>query len=341
MLTAYRCYDVLLNVNTVTESPTMFARRVFESLACGTPVISSESVGMSRMLGRHVRVTRNAEETSEHLGELLGDEEARIREGHLAYRYVHENHTYRHRINEVFRRVGIKPLGSEQPSVSVLMPTMRPENVLRCLDNFKKQSYPNKELILILNNAEFDLNAIREKTNFVPNVQVLHVQGRTTLGGCLNRGVEVASGKYVAKMDDDDHYGERFLSDSVLASSFSDAEVVGKGLFFVYFETDDATALFDRTTEHTYMSFVTGGTLFVQSDVFRDIPFDSISVREDTNFQRAVTQAGCRIYSADRFNYVRVRKRGLSNHSDQTPDTQFLKRCRDHTAGLDLNRVMI
>ena len=65
MLTAYRCYDVLLNVNTVSESSTMFARRVFESLACGTPVISSESVGMTRMLGEHVRVTRSMEETAE------------------------------------------------------------------------------------------------------------------------------------------------------------------------------------------------------------------------------------------------------------------------------------
>ena len=187
MLTAYRCYDVLLNVNTVTESPTMFSRRVFESLACGTPVISSESVGMSRMLGEHVRVTRSMEETTDHLLELLGDEEARVREGHLAYRHVHENHTYRHRMNEVFRRVGLESLVSKQPSVSVLMPTMRPENVSRCLDNFKKQTYPNKELVLILNNAEFDLDAIREHTDLIPNVRVLHVDGRTTLGDCLNR----------------------------------------------------------------------------------------------------------------------------------------------------------
>ena len=83
MLTAYRCYDVMLNVNTIADSPTMFARRVFESLACGTPVISSESVGMTRMLEGHVRVTRSLEETKKHLQELMGDEEARVREGPL------------------------------------------------------------------------------------------------------------------------------------------------------------------------------------------------------------------------------------------------------------------
>ena len=342
MLTAYRCYDVMLNVNTITGSPTMFARRIFESLACATPVISSESVGMTRMLGEHVRVSHSAEETAGHLQELLGDEEARIREGHLAYRFVHENHTYRHRMNEVFRRVGLDPLGSEQPPVSVLMPTMRPQNVARCLENFTKQTYQNKELILILNNAEFDVDAIRRDAESIPNTQVLHVEGRTTLGDCLNRGVEAASGVYVAEMDDDDHYGERYLSDHVLAASFSDAEVVGKGLYFMYFEAADTTALRQAIPEHTFTSSVTtGGTLFIRTDVCREIPFDSISLKEDTNFQRAAARAGCRVYSADRFNFIRVRTRRSINHSDPTPDAEFLKRCRAQTPGLDLDRAMI
>ena len=341
MLTAYRCYDVLLNVNTVSESPTMFARRVFESLACGTPVISSESVAMSRMLGDHVRITRSREDTERHLLDLMGDEEARIREGHQAYRHVHENHTYRQRMDEVFRRVGLDPPTSEQPGVSVLMPTMRPENVARCLDNFKKQTYPKKELILILNNAEFDLDSIRREAELIPNVQVLHVEGRTTLGHCLNRGVEAASGQYIAKMDDDDHYGDRYLSDAVLAASFSNAEIVGKGSFFMYFEESDTTALAEVTREHTFTSFVTGGTLFIRTEVARENPFDSVSLREDTNLLHAASQAGCRIYSADRFNFVRVRTRRLSNHADQTPDAGFLKKCRDRTQGLDLERVLI
>ena len=343
MLTAYRCYDVMLNVNTITESPTMFARRVFESLACGTPVVSQDSVGMREMLGEHVRVTRSAEETAGHIEELLGDEEARIREGHLAYRHVHENHTYRHRMNEVFRRVGLPPLDTGQPPVSVLMPTMRPENVRQCLENFTKQTYENKELILILNNAEFDLDAIRRDAGLIPNVQVLHVEGRTTLGDSLNLGVEAASGKYVAKMDDDDYYGERYLSDATLAASFADADIVGKGLYFVYFEASDTTALREAIPEHTLTSsaVTTGGTLFVQTEVTREIPFGSISLKEDTNFQRAAIQAGCRVYSADRFNFVRVRGRQLSDHSDTTPDAEFLKRCRDFSPGLDLGRAMI
>ena len=341
MLTAYRCYDVMLNVNTVSDSPTMFSRRVFESLACGTPVISSDSAGMSEMLGEHVRVARSRENTIDHLLELMGDDEARAREGHRAYRYVHETHTYRHRMGEVFRRIGLDSLVPEQPSVSVLMPTMRPENVSQCLENFSKQVYPHKELILILNNAEFDLDAIRKEIEGIPNVQVLYVDGRTTLGDCLNRGVEAASGQYVAKMDDDDYYGERYLSDSVLAASFSDAEVVGKGSFYMYFEDSDTTALAEVAREHTFTHFVTGGTLFIRADVARKIPFDSISLREDTNFLHAAGQAGCRIYAADRFNFIRVRTRRLSDHIDPTPDTEFQRRCRDRTPGLDLERVLI
>ena len=109
MLTAYRCYDVMLNANSVTESPTMFPRRVLESLACGTPVVSTDSVGMSQMLGHHVSVTRCAKETADHLGALLSHEEMRRREGHLAYRYVHEHHTYRHRMDEMLKKIGLKP----------------------------------------------------------------------------------------------------------------------------------------------------------------------------------------------------------------------------------------
>lgn len=43
---AYKGYKIALNVNSVIDSPTMFSRRVFECLACNTPVISTYSRGI-------------------------------------------------------------------------------------------------------------------------------------------------------------------------------------------------------------------------------------------------------------------------------------------------------
>ena len=104
------------------------------------------------------------------------------------------------------------------------------------LENFAKQSYQEKELLLILNNASFDIDAIRTQTQALSNVCILQMKKRSTLAACLNRGVETASGEYIAKMDDDDYYGERYLSDMMLAANFSDAEVLGKGTYFAYME---------------------------------------------------------------------------------------------------------
>ena len=43
LLTEYRRYACFLNVNSVKSSPTMCSRRVFELLACRTPVVSTPS----------------------------------------------------------------------------------------------------------------------------------------------------------------------------------------------------------------------------------------------------------------------------------------------------------
>lgn len=44
----------VININTVKDSKTMFARRVFEAMACGRVVISNESIGMRELFPGHV-----------------------------------------------------------------------------------------------------------------------------------------------------------------------------------------------------------------------------------------------------------------------------------------------
>ena len=44
----------IININTVKDSKTMFARRVFEAMACGRVVISNESIGMRELFPERV-----------------------------------------------------------------------------------------------------------------------------------------------------------------------------------------------------------------------------------------------------------------------------------------------
>ena len=45
----HKSYDWSVNINTVTDSSTMFAGRCYELLACGCPLLSNYSYGMSRL----------------------------------------------------------------------------------------------------------------------------------------------------------------------------------------------------------------------------------------------------------------------------------------------------
>ncbi len=67
MVKAYKKYRVFLNVNSVKDSPTMFARRVFELLASGTPVISNYSRGIVELLGEDtVFISESEADTRKH-----------------------------------------------------------------------------------------------------------------------------------------------------------------------------------------------------------------------------------------------------------------------------------
>ena len=339
MAAAYRCHDVVLNA--AGSSPTAVPRRVFESLACGTPVVSTDSPVLRDLLGDCVRLTRSAAGTTSHLEALLNDDETHAHEAHLGYRSVHRHHTWRHRLDAIMARIGLPPPERPRPGVSVVMPVMRPCNVARAVANFVRQSHPDKELLLVLNNARFDLDYIRETVRSVEHVQVLEIPGAPTLGACLNEGVGQASGRYVAKMDDDDHYGAEYLSDLVLAARFSGAEITGKATYYAYVESRDVMALRVVESEHAWVSGVTGATLFVERDVLNHVPFRKVRSSVDLFFARDARAAGCRAYSADRFNYVALRRRDLASHTWKMSADRFLERCRHPQHGLYLPRAMI
>ncbi|WP_386693737.1 glycosyltransferase [Lonepinella sp. MS14435] len=66
----YRDYLVSLNVNTITDSPTMFSRRVVEILACGGILVSTPSVAMEKLFRDYCHIVHSEEEAVELLTRL-------------------------------------------------------------------------------------------------------------------------------------------------------------------------------------------------------------------------------------------------------------------------------
>ena len=61
-------------------------------------------------------------------------------------------------------------------------------------------------------------------------------------------------------MEDDDYYGENYLSDMMLAADFSGAEILGKGTYFVHMKAGNKTALRSVASQHEFTDFVAGAT---------------------------------------------------------------------------------
>ena len=341
VLMAYRSYKVFLNVNTVTNSPTMFSRRVFELLACGTPVISTQSVGVQKMLGDFVKITHNYAETNEHIDVLLNDEEVRQKLAHTGYRYVHENHTYKHRLEYILGKLQIKDKSLlTQPLVSVVAATNRPEYLENCLENYTRQKYTHKELLLVLNNNSYNLEEVRQKVSSLPNVKVFQVDEEKTLGECLNLGVDNSIGDYIAKFDDDDLYGSHFLGDMILPFSYTNAAIVGKQTYYGYLESQNKLVVRFLGREHLYTKLVSGGTMVIKRQVFDRVRFPYKPFGTDTAFLKSCAESELKIWSSDKYNFIQVRKPDTSKHTWKIDEQDYLKKCQVVSNKLNLAQVM-
>lgn len=335
MLTAYRAYKVFLNVNSVADSPSMCARRVFEITASGTPVVSTRSEAIPRFFDQaEVPVVDSEEEARQTLRALVRSPELNARTAHLGQRRIWRGHTYAHRAVEVLEAAGLgHDAGGrafrdrlDLPETSILVSTNRPhqlEHVLKTVAGFEEVE---TELILVAHGfqpQEAEVRA-RAKELGIERLSLCIEPVESSLGECLNRAVEMASGEVLTKVDDDDLYGPQYLADLLRAMRFSGAEVVGKQAHYMHLAGPDATLLRFAHREHRWTDFVMGPTITGRAEVFRDHPFASVSRSEDTGFLSRVAEAGGRIYSADRFNFCQMRGVTTAGHAWGASETDLL-----------------
>jgi spore maturation protein CgeB len=335
----YKHYAGFLNVNTIQESPTMFSRRVFEILASGTPVISSPSVGMERMLGEVVLTPTSKADVRDAILCVTGDKPFRDRLGARGVRIVMQSHTYARRVAAMAEIIGAPPVIQRRKRVAVVCVSRRPDFIARAFENFTRQTYADKQFFFVMHSEQFDMADVEAFTRKSPGTQLLRIPPDAKLGDGLNAALEQADSDFFAKMDDDDYYTHHYLADSMLAFEYTDAGLVGKNSYFCYLEALDVLAVRFPNKELTYTKRVCGATLLGNRRAVGSIRFGSFDRGTDTDFVDKCLKAGCRIYSTSRFNFIAHRRADVSTHTWTLDAREFLSNCDVVRKGLDLDFV--
>jgi len=319
MLTAYKAYKVFLNVNSVTDSPSMCARRIFEITAAGSCVVSTPSAAIAEFFpGNEIPTADNRHDAAHLLKALTANPDYAQRLVHKAQRRIWAEHTFSHRAQSI--AAAARPaLAAPAPraQVSVLVSSFRPQQLDHVIAGVAAQQGVDVQLVYLAHGFEVDDAAFRRKCleAGILDVVVLQEPGQTLLGECLNAAVARADGRFSTKWDDDDIYSPMYLGDQVNAMMYSEAEVVGKRAHYMHLAGAGATILRNPQLEHRFVEAVSGPTIFAATDTFRRIPFHPVQRGEDSRFLGDVIESGGRVYSADRFNYCQMRGADVASHT--------------------------
>lgn len=101
------------------------------------------------------------------------------------------------------------------PLVSVIIPTYKRANYLnRAIDSVLKQTYKNIEIIVVDDNSPDSKERISTKkliSEHITTNKIKYIELDNNYGGAIarNKGLELAAGKYVCFLDDDDEFLEK------------------------------------------------------------------------------------------------------------------------------------
>ena len=299
MVKAYKKYKVFLNVNSVKNSPTMFSRRVFELLACGTPVISTYSRGIVDLLGEDlVFISESEAETQKHLQTLLNDDNAWHRASVRGIRKVMEEHTYAGRLRFMLDKVGIDIPERVLPSIGVVARLESKEEIDSLVASLRRQTF-RPLCVFALSKEPFETPEIKRLRNTLGEIRLIAVPLMTDSAfRCI---IEQSECRYLAFMDVRDVYGANYLKDYALAAMYSGGgEFFGKHSFMVCTGNNHEIKLHRGGQEFRQVSSVSSASLVVRKDALSEEIF------RQTLSSRTFKMHEAKILSLDRFNYLQT-----------------------------------
>ncbi|WP_156802479.1 glycosyltransferase [Corynebacterium lubricantis] len=135
---SYRNHIAHLNVNSVTNSPTMFSRRIVEIPASGGVVLSAEGRGIRESIGETIASSNDPETIGALIFAWTSDENQRRHEIWRQMRTIFRAHTAKSALLIAFRTAGVCVSEPQRSTYAVIVPRL----TASILSDLKRQSYP-------------------------------------------------------------------------------------------------------------------------------------------------------------------------------------------------------
>ena len=198
----YKRYPIMLSVNSVKGSETMFARRVPEALICKTSVITTPSISIRKHFPG-VFMKRTNAEVSNTILMLLRNNSFREKHNHVMMRNVLVSHTYFNRMVQICKTIKVKP-----PEYKLKVVVLYDDEKVNTF--IKEQNYPNIVKSLKINDNVIDDIFINRKVE----------------------DKEIEDLGFVVVMNSNYQYGKYYVTDSILSFQFNEhIDIIGKACY--------------------------------------------------------------------------------------------------------------
>ncbi|EOB3524442.1 glycosyltransferase [Enterococcus faecalis] len=297
---AYKGYRFMLNVNSVIQSPTMFSRRVFEGLASGTPILSSYSEGILEIFDNIVMISEKPSELRKQLKLISENDRSYYRKSLLGIREVYEKHTYKHRLSYILKNMDID-ISVKTESITMIVLVKSEEDVKNAIFLFESQSYCNKKLALIIS-EENDIKNINDIFNIYQKEDI-----NVYLFSYMENYDEISSmfaTDWLSYINLENYYGRNYIKDLMLASTYTEADFIGKKTRYCMHENEHLTKINDGQ-EYIYVDDLDPSSSIVKNryTFHKDAKQLLLSFLNNKNLNE-YKRYGCIMFSSDCFNFV-------------------------------------
>ncbi|HAA98907.1 MAG TPA: methyltransferase type 12 [Alteromonas macleodii] len=295
---AYKGYKYAINLNSIKQSQTMFARRVYELLACNTITVSNFSRGVRALFGDLVQVSDNGSEIVRRLETLASDELLEGKYRLAGLRKVLSEHTYSARFNYIMNKVNGTDNKQPLPSFTVITMVESREQFDSVLRLVSKQTLQPTRVVVIFKEQSLNKSISGFKNDFkgeVNFISLLEAQDRKLK--CVKN-----SDDWVVVFDTQDYYGPNYLMDIALSTRYSSARAIGKSSYFI--ANDEGIVLQNKNSAYK-VNYPLSVRRCALSSSFNEIPL--FKIIEDSLNLRGL--------SIDSYNYCRD---GLNTKSSRT-----------------------